>query len=112
MHSGDNHWLVMKRWWSLKMLKAIAHCSDHCTSSSNHVVECVRRVIAHGGRQAKHSQPWRFARRRFIVATSSRVEKCVEIDSVQGAYGVQYTVQHGVKLREELFNYPLPQQLH
>ena len=73
MHSGDNHWLVMKRRWSLKMLKAIVHCSDHCTSSSNHVVECVRRVIAHGGRQAKHSQPWRFARRRFIVATSSQM---------------------------------------
>ena len=86
VHSGDNHWLVMKRWWSLKMLKAIVHCSDHCTSSSNHVVECVRRVIAHGGRQAKHSQPWRFARRRFVGHIFASGEKCVEIGSCGGAY--------------------------
>ena len=93
VHSGDNHWLVMKRRWSLKMLKAIAHCSDHCTSSSNHVVECVRRVIAHGGRQAKHSQPWRFARRRFVGHIFASGEKCVEIGSCGGAYTHTHRVE-------------------
>ena len=86
VHSGHNHWSVLEKVVKLKVFRSSTPCIDHSSSSQSHMLKCIQRGSARDGRTAMPIQPWRFARRRFIVATSSRVEKCMQIGSCPGAY--------------------------
>ena len=75
LHSGHNHWSVLEKVVTLKVSRSSTPCIDHWSRSQSHMLKCIQRGSARDGRTAMLIQPWRFARRRFIVATSSRVEK-------------------------------------
>ena len=94
LHSGHNHWSVLEKVVTLKVSRSSTPCIDHWSRSQSHMLKCIQRGSARDGRTAMHIQPWRFAQRRFIVATSfSRAKYRAIGRSIRAAARV-YTAGH------------------
>ena len=70
LHSGHNHWSVLEKVVTLKVFRSSTPCIDRQSSRRSQPINSMKRGSARDGRPAMRIQPWRFAQRRFIVATS------------------------------------------
>ena len=70
VHSSDNCWACWGGHPALKVSKSSTQCIDRQSSWRSQPINSMKRGSARDGRTAMRIQPWRFAQRRFIVATS------------------------------------------